>query len=103
MLDAAKREFEEEIGTSIEFDKHIVLKPVLQTNNKIVHAFAVEINVDISNFKSNNFTLEYPKNSGIILEFPELDKAAWVNAATAKLKLSRAQSAFVDDLINKLK
>ena len=102
ILAAAIREFQEEIGTTISFDKHIELNPVTLKSGKLIYGFAVEMEVDITNFKSNNFKLEHPKGSGIILELPELDNAAWVDTDTAKRKLNKAQAAFIDDLISKL-
>jgi len=101
-LIAAMREFKEEIGTDITFDVHIVLTPVQQRNNKLVYGFAVEHDIDVTNFTSNTFSCEYPRGSGIIVEFPEVDKAEWFDYTKAKLKLSTAQKAFIDELITLL-
>src|SRR5262249_53014290 len=62
-LDAARREFAEEIGQAIdgEFRK---LSPVRQASGKIVHAFAVEADIDVAKVKSNLFELEWPPRSG---------------------------------------
>ena len=100
-LDAAIREFKEEIGIDISFDSHIELTPVMQRNNKLVYGFAVEHDIDVTNFKSNNFIAEYPRGSGVMVEFPEVDKAEWFNSTEAKLKLSTAQKAFIDDFFTK--
>jgi len=101
-LSAGLREFIEEVGVDLTFDEHIELTPVIQRSGKVVYAYAVEHEVDVTQFVSNTFTIEYPKGSGKYEEFPEVDKAEWFDAETAKKKLSRAQSAFIDELLKKL-
>jgi predicted NUDIX family NTP pyrophosphohydrolase len=100
-LDAALREFREEIGEEITGD-FIPLTPVKMSSGKIIHAFAIEHDFDISNAKSNTFTLEWPPKSGKYQEFPEIDKFAWFDFETSRIKLSKAQHAFVEELKNLL-
>src|SRR5438132_1168431 len=52
LLEAAKREFEEEIGQKPTGD-FIPLNPVKQKSGKIVYAWAVEGDIDTSGIKSN--------------------------------------------------
>ncbi len=101
-LQAARREFEEEIGQTISGD-FISLSPIKQNSGKIVFPFALEKNIDVSSIRSNYFSMEWPPGSGIQKEFPEIDKAAWVDHKTSRDKLIKSQSAIVDELMDKLK
>lgn len=98
-LEAGIREFQEEVGIEIKVDNYIELTPVLQKNGKTVYAFAVEMELDVSNSKSNSFIAEYPPNSGIMVEYLEVDKAEWFDVKTAKVKLG-TQRKFIDELVN---
>jgi predicted NUDIX family NTP pyrophosphohydrolase len=48
--------------------------------------------------KSNTFTIEWPPRSGRLQEFAEIDRAAWFDAATARVKLVKGQVPFIDIL-----
>jgi predicted NUDIX family NTP pyrophosphohydrolase len=101
-LDAATREFEEELGEKLS-GKFISLKPMKQAGGKLVYAFALEHNLDVSNIRSNTFTIEWPQKSGKHQEFPEVDKAGWFDANTSRIKLNPGQVAFIDELLDILK
>lgn len=96
-LEAAKREFEEETGfkASGEF---IALTPRKQRTGKIVHAWAVEGNVDASACTSNLFEMEWPPRSGKRKSFPEVDRCEWFSAPEARIRLVSGQAGFVDEL-----
>ncbi len=98
-LDAAKRELMEETGFSVEGD-FVRLDPVRQPSGKIIHAFAVEKDYDPSNFKSNTFTMEWPRGSGKTREFPEVDKAAWFTLSEVRQKIIKGQYPIVLQLLN---
>jgi predicted NUDIX family NTP pyrophosphohydrolase len=66
-LDAAKREFKEETGYEVG-GEFIELGELKQPSRKIVHAWALEKDIDETKIVSNTFTLEWPKNSGNIKE-----------------------------------
>ncbi|MBS1587792.1 MAG: NUDIX domain-containing protein [Bacteroidetes bacterium] len=100
-LDAAKREFKEELGIYISGD-FIELSPVKQKSGKVVQAWAIEKSLDIGDFRSNTFSVEWPPRSGKFKEFPEVDKAQWFAADEAKQKINPAQVAFIDELMQKL-
>src|SRR3954462_11188810 len=51
-LEHAKREFKEEIGKSVK-GKFTRLMPIKQAGGKIVTAFAIEGDLDVSKIKSN--------------------------------------------------
>ena len=100
-IDAAKREFEEETGIKISGD-FIELKPVKQKSGKIVYAWAVEGDIDVSKIKSNEFEIEWPPKSGKMKTFPEIDKAAWFDLGEANKKIIEAQSSLIKELETKL-
>lgn len=101
-LAAAKREFLEETGVSIA-GEFIPLAPVTQKNGKVVHAWAVEADLDPTQIKSNTFEIEWPPKSRKLREFPEVDKAAWVSPEVGMEKINPAQAGFIRELKEKLK
>ncbi|HZX58313.1 MAG TPA: NUDIX domain-containing protein [Mucilaginibacter sp.] len=101
-LSAAKREFEEETGRSID-GKFIPLEPIVQKSGKKVFAWAVEGDIATETILSNTFEIEWPPKSGKKQVFPEIDKTAWFDTDTAKLKINHAQVGLIDNLIQVLK
>ncbi len=97
-LDAAKREFEEELGVQPVGD-FIPLTPIKQPSGKLVFASAVRSDFDPSTLKSNTFSMEWPPKSGRQREFPEVDQAAWFDVETARRKILKGQEPFLDQLI----
>jgi predicted NUDIX family NTP pyrophosphohydrolase len=101
-LEAAKREFTEE--TRYIFSGNFIeLTSIKQKGGKIVHAWALEGNVDADKIKSNFFTIEWPPKSSRMATFPEVDKAAWFHIDEAKRKINPAQSSLINELADKLK
>ena len=96
-LIAAKREFLEETGQSID-GNFIKLKPVKLKSGKTVHAWAVEGDIDHEVIISNAFEMEWPPKSGKMASFAEVDRAAWFEPAVAKVKINPAQIALIDEL-----
>ncbi len=70
-----------------------------QSSKKIVHVWALEKDLDITNVVSNTFTFEWPKNSGRVQEYPEVDKAGWFEIELAMKKIRKEQIGFLDRLI----
>lgn len=101
-LNAAKREFSEELGMSAPEGSYIELGIIEQHNNKDVAAWAVEAEVDNKKIKSNTVKIEWPPRSGKQQEFPEIDRAAWFDFATAKEKVVRGQGELFDRLAERL-
>jgi len=97
-LDAAKREFHEETGLSID-GKFLRLEPVTLKSGKIVHAWAVEGDIDATSIYSNMFEMEWPPKSGKRQSFPEIDRAGWFDVDEAKVKISGAQAGLIDNLL----
>src|ERR1700733_3844860 len=70
-LDAAKREFREETGV-VAKGEFRPLEPVRQSSGKIVYAWAVQFDLNSASVKSNVFSMEWPRGSGGLQEFPEI-------------------------------
>ena len=96
---AAQREFVEEIGLPVPEGPRVALPPVKQSGGKIVTAFAVAADLDVTDSVSNTFELEWPKGSGTIKEFPEMDRVAWFSVADAYVKLLKGQRPLLDHLL----
>ncbi|WP_354699150.1 hypothetical protein DSM112329_04858 [Paraconexibacter sp. AEG42_29] len=101
-FDAARREFTEETGSPPPTGTPLPLGDVVQGSGKRVTAWAIESDFDPGSIRSQTFTVEWPPRSGKMQEFPEIDRAEWFDADTAKGKLVRAQAAFVDRLVREL-
>jgi len=97
-LDAAKREFKEELGQDFAGAGLIPLSPVKQKNGKIVYAWASSGDIDPAAVKSNTFEMEWPPKSGKMQEFPEVDRGQWFSASEAKEKIIDAQAALIEEL-----
>jgi predicted NUDIX family NTP pyrophosphohydrolase len=101
-LDAAIREFEEEIGTKISGD-FIELQPVKLKSGKTIYAWALEQDLDTSTVKSNEFEIEWPPKSGKTISIPEIDKAEWFPVAEALEKINAAQGDFIKQLVERIR
>jgi predicted NUDIX family NTP pyrophosphohydrolase len=101
-LPAAKREFLEETGFTIDgtFEP---LAPVKQPGGKMVYAWCLEADVDASATRSNTFSLEWPPRSGKFREFPEVDRAAWFDLTRARRKILKGQVPLLDQLTAKIR
>jgi predicted NUDIX family NTP pyrophosphohydrolase len=97
-LDAAKREFGEELGVAAPEGEYFDLGEIRQKAGKVVRAWAVSGNVDTTTISSNTFEIEWPPRSGRRQEFPEVDRAEWCSPPLAKRRLNPAQVEFVDRL-----
>jgi predicted NUDIX family NTP pyrophosphohydrolase len=94
---AARREFEEELGMPAAG----VLQPlgrIRQRGGKWVDAFALEGDFDPAALRSIMFEMEWPPRSGRIAAFPELDRVAWFALPEARRHILASQSVFLDRL-----
>jgi predicted NUDIX family NTP pyrophosphohydrolase len=99
---AARREFEEELGQPAPVGEPLDLGHVRQGGGKIVHAWALLANdgdVDVESVKSNMVSLEWPKGTGRILSFPEVDRAEWMSPEVARTKLNQSQVVLLERLL----
>lgn len=97
-LAAARREFEEELGSTAS-GEFIALAPIRQASGKVVHAWAVEADFDPATFMSGMFSMEWPPRSGRQQEFPEVDRAEWFSIDNARRKINKAQIELLDQLV----
>jgi predicted NUDIX family NTP pyrophosphohydrolase len=102
-LQAAIREFQEEVGHPAPSGEFIPLTPQRQPSGKVVYAWAVRGDFDPARLQSNTFSIEWPPGSGRRQVFPEVDRAAWFPLHIAREKISKGQVGFLDELERKLK
>ena len=96
-LAAARREFAEETGATVEGD-FTELRPVRLPSGKIVHAWAVRADFEPARLRSNTFTMQWPPKSGQLREFPEVDRAAWFALEQARATIQPGQRPLLDQL-----
>ena len=101
-LSAAVREFQEETGF-LPVGEFNELGSIKQASGKTVLAWAIEFDLDEKQLVSNTFSIEWPRESGKLSIFPEVDKGDWFSEEEAKKKINSAQVFFIDGLISILK
>lgn len=102
-LAAALREFAEEIGTPAPAAGYFRLGDFRQPSGKVVTVFAAESDFAPDRIISNTFALEWPRGSGKITSFPEIDDAAWITESSARGKLVKGQVPVLDALSRHLR
>jgi predicted NUDIX family NTP pyrophosphohydrolase len=95
---AALREFAEEMGTAAPEADYALLGEFRQNAGKIVTVFAAEADFEPDAIASNTFSLEWPKGSGTMREFPEIDEARWFGLAAAREMIVAGQVPILDRL-----
>ncbi len=101
-LAAARREFEEEMGSSPPPGEVLGLGEYRQPGGKLITAYAIEGDFDLAGFRSNTFDLEWPRGSGTVRQFPEMDRAGWLTVEQASEKLVKGQVPIVAALRERL-
>ncbi|MFC0457515.1 NUDIX domain-containing protein [Arthrobacter liuii] len=101
-LAAALREFAEEMGTAAPAGKYRPLGEFRQSSGKLVTAFAAEAQFAPEEIRSNTFPLEWPRGSGRIQHYPEIDDARWFHEQEARLKLVKGQLPILDALVDQV-
>ena len=102
-LRAAFREFEEETGSAAPAGPVVALGETKQPSGKVITTYAVAGNFDVSTFRSNTFEMEWPRGSGRIQEFPEADRAAWMDISEASRMLVKGQVPIIEALAEYLR
>ena len=100
-MQAALREFLEETGHQLA-GPFLPLAQRKQPGGKLIVAWATESDWDPSNLVSNTFSMEWPKGSGRIQVFSEIDRAEWFDMAEAIRRILPGQRGFLDELLKKL-
>jgi predicted NUDIX family NTP pyrophosphohydrolase len=98
-LDAACREFEEELGITPPDGAVLDLGTTRLKSGKVIRAFAVEGDLDPAAIVPGQFEMEWPPKSGRTAKFPEIDRVEWFYPDEARTRLNPGQVAFVDRLI----
>jgi len=99
---AAQREFVEETGLQPPTGPRLEFEPVRQPSGKVLTAFAVQGDLDVSEARGNTFEIEWPKGSGRMREFPEIDRVQWFSIAEARVKLLKGHRVILDRLMESM-
>jgi len=97
-LDAARREFEEELGSAAPPGDAEDLGEIRQRSGKRVHGWALPGDLDVSTVVSNVVDFEWPPRSGRVIEIPEVDRAEWFGLGVAREKINAGQVPLLDRL-----
>jgi predicted NUDIX family NTP pyrophosphohydrolase len=90
-LTAARREFQEELGLTVPAGELVELGEVKQSGGKVVTAWALAGDLDPALVVPGTFEMEWPRGSGKVKEFPEIDRAQWFGLAAAQEKIVAGQ------------
>jgi predicted NUDIX family NTP pyrophosphohydrolase len=101
-LAAALREFREELGIAPPAGDPRELGTVKNKGGKLIHAWALPGELELANFKSNTFSMEWPPRSGKSGEFPEVDRAQYFGVEQALQKMHPAELPLVQRLLEQL-
>ena len=99
---AAQREFAEEMGVPAPAADYRLLGSFRQPSGKVITVFTAESDFAPERIVSNTFPLEWPKGSGVITDFPEIDRAEWATEEEARARLVRGQLPILDALTEQL-
>lgn len=95
---AAAREFTEELGLPVPAGEWLDLGEIRQKNGKLVHAWAIEAELDVASIRPGLFELEWPPRSGRFQQVPEVDRVQWFTPDEARPRLFAGQPALLDRL-----
>ncbi|MEU2129436.1 NUDIX domain-containing protein [Streptomyces sp. NPDC018352] len=95
---AARREFAEEFGHPVPDGEWVALGEARQSGGKTVTVWALEADLDAATAVPGTFTMEWPRGSGVLREFPEIDQFAWCTPREAAERLVAGQRVFLDRL-----
>src|SRR4029077_14790601 len=98
LLSVARREFVEETGHPMPDGPLLELGSIVRKGGKVVHAWAIEGDLDPGAAHSNVFEMEWPPRSGRTAAFPAIDRAAWFGPIEARLRIKAAQIPLLDRL-----
>ena len=98
LVEAAWREFQEETGQAVPDGARLELGSIVQKGGKVVHAWAVEGDLDPARARSEHFEMEWPRGSGRIQSYPEIDRVAWFDPTEARRRIKDTQVALIDRL-----
>lgn len=102
-LATARREFQEELGIAPPSGEPRELGTVKNKGGKLIHAWALSGDLDLRDFRSNRFEMEWPPRSGKTREFPEVDRAEYFAVERALEKMHAAEQPLIERLLEMLK
>ena len=76
----------------------LALGDIRQAGGKVVTVWALQGDLDPNAIVPGTFEMEWPKGSGRIQEFPEIDRVAWFELEQAREKLVSGQRVFLNRL-----
>jgi predicted NUDIX family NTP pyrophosphohydrolase len=98
LLAVARREFEEETGHPPPDGATIELGSIVQKGGKVVHAWAIEGDLDPADAVSNTFELSWPPGTALRQLFPEIDRVEWFDLDEARRRVKETQIPLIDRL-----
>lgn len=97
-LEAATREFREETGLAAPPVQR-VLTPLRQAGGKTVFCWSAEGDLDLSSFDPGHFEIEWPKRSGRLVSYPEMDRIAYFETASALKQILPSQVPLIHEVL----
>lgn len=98
-LDAARREFREELGIDPPEPPYAELGTFAYSSGKRVTVFIADgVDFSLDGVEFGEFELEWPPRSGRTATFPEVDRVEWVDLDAARERLVKGQRPAVDAL-----
>jgi len=98
-LDAATREFREELGVEPPGGPFAELGTFPAASGKRVTVFVADgAGLALDDVRFGEFELEWPPRSGKRASFPEVDRVEWTDPDTARERLVKGQRVAVDAL-----
>ena len=85
-LAAAQRQFTQDTGLVVT-GPFSPLAPLQQKGGKVLQAYAVSCDLDVTTFRSSEFELEWPPGSGRRERFPEIEQIGYFDLHDALRKL----------------
>ena len=98
LLATAIREFEEEIGVAAPAIDYRLLGDYRYSSGKVVTIFVGESDLEVDELHSEPITVEWPRGTGRMHTFPEIDEVRWVSIDEARDKLVKGQVPALDEL-----
>jgi predicted NUDIX family NTP pyrophosphohydrolase len=97
-LDAARREFAEEMGHPAPDVDYALLGEYPYSRKRLIVFVGPGDGFDPAEIVSNTFEIEWPPRTGERAAFPEMDRAAWMSLDQARRLLVPGQLPMLDDL-----